>query len=583
MNTEHIYILGLNAYHPDSSACLFKDNELIAAVEEERFRRIKHWAGFPGEAIKYCLKEGEIVIEDIDYIVLNRDPRANFLKKIIFVLTKKPDLGLIFNRLKNVFRVKRIKQTLAQELGVEEKRVRAKVINIEHHLAHMASAFFASPFDEAAIVSVDAFGDFTSLKVGHGKGNKIKELFSVNYPHSLGMFYTAVTQFLGFRKFGDEYKVMGLAAFGKPKYLKEMEKIVLFKPHGRFELNQDYFSFYKKGENMSWDNAQPHVETLYSKRFIEVFGKPREKNEDLSQRHMDLAASLQAMYEKAFFRILREAHKLTSSANLCLAGGCALNSAANGKLLKNTPFQEVYIQPAAGDAGGALGAVLYFYHHILNNPRGFKMRHAFWGPHFSDAEISQALKQQRLDDSKIEKLQNRQDLLKKTAELIAQGNVVGWFQGRLEWGPRALGNRSILADPRRPEMREILNQRIKKREWFRPFAPSILEGYIGDYFEENYPVPFMIKVYTVKENKKKEIPAVTHKDGTGRPQTVAQGQNRLYWDLIDEFRKATGVPLVLNTSFNENEPIVCTPQQAINCFLRTKMDVLVIGSYMVRR
>jgi len=579
-----MYILGINAFHPNSSACLIKDGKLVAAVEEERFRRIKHCAGFPKHAIQYCLKEADIGIQDLDYITLNRDVKANFYKKAIFVLTKRPSFDLIKNRLLNLFKVKTTKDILAKEFSVSKEEIRAKVIGVEHHLAHLASSFFVSPFDEeAALVSVDAFGDFSSCKVAKGKGNRIIPLYEVNYPDSLGIFYTSFTQFLGFNQFGDEYKVMGLAAFGEPSYLKEMEEILILKPKGRFCLDQKYFSFYKGGGNMSWDNAQPELGALYSDELKKKFGQPREYEEKITKRHMDLAASLQAMYEKALFHILEYAYKLVGSKNLCMAGGCALNSSANGKILKRTSFEKIYIQPASSDAGGGLGAALYLYHQILGDKRQFEMKHVFWGPGFNEKEMTEAIKDERLRGLEKEEIKDQKTLTKTVAKFIADGNVVAWFQGRLEWGPRALGNRCILVDPRREEMRDIINKKVKLREWFRPFAPSILEEYMGEYFEIDYPAPFMMKVYPVKKEKQKEVPAITHKNGTGRPQTVSRKTSPLYWSLINEFRKITGVPLILNTSFNENEPIVCTPQNAVDCFLRTKIDILVMGSYIVKR
>jgi len=578
-------ILGLNAYHGDSAACVVVDGKLVAAAEEERFRRIKHWAGFPTEAIKYCLVEAGINVNDLDYIAINRNPKANLSKKIIFALRKRPSFSLIKQRLENYSNIGNIKKTFCHEFGIDEDSLKAPVVNVEHHLAHMASAFFVSPFDSAAILSIDGFGDFVSTMTGEGKANKINVFEKVYYPHSLGLFYTAITQFLGFKKYGDEYKVMGLAALGKPKYLNIMEKIVKIKQNGMFELNLDYFIHYTEGVSMSWDGIEPKLSDVFSKRLIEALGPPRRYEEPITEHHADIAASLQAMYEKAFFHILNYLYERTKIKNLCLAGGCALNSVANGKIFDNTPFEEVYIQPAANDAGGSLGAAYYLYHQILGKQRNFVMDKAYWGPDFSEAEISEKLKvkSEELNNCKIEKIDNEDELCKKVAKYIADGKVVGWFQGRMEWGPRALGNRSILVDPRRAEMKDILNARIKRREPFRPFAPSILLEAVGEYFEKDYPDPFMIKVYPIKEEKRKIIPAVTHVDGTGRLQAVSKEENPLYWRLIKEFEKLAGVPVVLNTSFNENEPIVCTPDEALDCFLRTKMDVLVLGNFIISK
>jgi len=423
--------------------------------------------------------------------------------------------------------------------------------------------------------------------IGQGEGNRIKVIEQVNFPHSLGLFYTAFTQFLGFPKYGDEYKMMGLAAYGKPKFLGEMEKTVVLKDDGKFELNLDYFTHHSKGVTQLWDGGYPETGCVYSDKLIEEFGPPRKHQDKITDFHQDIATSVQAMYEKAFFYILNYLYKVTKLSNLCLAGGCALNSVANGKVFDNTPFEKIYIQPASSDAGGALGAAYYVWHQMLKKPRNFCMKRAYWGPKFSKSEVCKALTKRKgkLEnaDCTIDKVNDEAKLCRETAQEIADGKIVGWFQGKMEWGPRALGNRSILCDPRRKEMKDILNARIKKREPFRPFAPSILLQAVGDYFEKEYPDPFMVKVYLIKEDKRKIIPAVTHADGTGRLQTVSYEDNPLYWRLIKEFEKITGVPVVLNTSFNENEPIVCTPEEALDCFLRTKMDTIVICNYILRR
>jgi carbamoyltransferase len=578
-------ILGLNAYHPDSSACLIVDGELIAGAEEERFRRIKHWAGLPTMAIEYCLKEANLGLEDVDHIALNRDPRANLYKKAVFAALKRPSPSLVKSRLANMMKIGGIKESLAEEFALAPRGLKAAVHNIEHHRSHLASSFFVSPFQDAAAVSIDGFGDFTSCMVAKGEGNSLRVLYEVNFPHSLGLFYTAFTQYLGFKRFGDEYKVMGLSAYGEPRYAGEMEEILTLEPKGRYSLDMDYFSFHKRGEAMLWNNVEPAQDDAFSGRFIEKFGPARSYEEELEPRHCDMAASLQAMYEKAFFHVLNHAHKLTGNTNLCLAGGCALNSLANGRIFDMTPFKEIYIQPASSDAGGSLGAGFYLYHQVMGKPRCFEMSRAYWGPSFSETEIENEIEKRRdsLGDCIIERAGSEIELCKKTAGFIAEGKVIGWFQGRMEWGPRALGNRSVLVDPRRAEMKDILNERIKRREWFRPFAPSILLEKVGDYFEKDYPDPFMIKVYPVKVDKREKIPAVTHVDGTGRLQTVSKEEAPLYWRLIKEFEDLTGVPVVLNTSFNENEPIVCTPGEAIDCFMRTKMDVVVLGGYIISR
>jgi carbamoyltransferase len=416
------------------------------------------------------------------------------------------------------------------------------------------------------------------------------------FPHSLGIFYTAVTQFLGFPKYGDEYKVMGLASYGRPSFLPRMREIVRLREDGLFETDLDYFRHASQGVTMSWDEGEPMLGPLWSDRFPEAFGPAREPGAPITERDHDIAASLQAMYEEAFFHRLTWLQRKTGLKALCLAGGCAMNSVANGKIFSKTSFTDVFIQSAAGDAGTALGAAQYVWHHELDHPRRFVMEHSYWGPEFSEAEIAQAMRSaiaafrpelaetsQRCRDMEIRRIPDEASLVRKTAAALAAGEIVGWFQGRTEWGPRALGNRSILTDPRRAEMKDVLNARIKRREPFRPFAPSILEERVGDYFEESYPDPFMIKVYPVRAAKRAEIPAVTHVDGTGRLQTVSKAQNPRYWALIKAFEDATGVPVLLNTSFNENEPIVNTPAEAIQCFLRTRMDRLVLGTWRVTR
>jgi carbamoyltransferase len=580
-------ILGLNAYHGDSAACIVVDGQLIAAAEEERFRRIKHWAGFPSEAIKYCLKEAQVKVEEIDHFAVNRNPTANLFRKAIFAFSKHPALDLVKDRLKNAARVRDIKTVLSSEFGVLGENIKAKIHHVEHHVAHLGSSFFVSPFDKAALVSVDGFGDFVGAMWGRGEGNSLEIGDRLFFPHSLGLFYLALTQYLGFPKYGDEYKVMGLASYGEPAYLDKMRQIVKLDSNGRFNLNLDYFIHHSEGVTMTWEAGEPNMDPAYSQKMEKSLGPARKKDEPIKREYEHIAASMQAMYEEAFFHLLNHVYEKTKIPILCLAGGCAMNSVANGKIFDKTPFKEVYIQAAAGDAGGALGAAFYVWHQILGQKRNFVMDTAYWGPQFSEAEISKELgaKGRELGEKGcvVEKIEDENKLCMRTAKMISDGKVVGWFQGRMEWGPRALGNRSIVVDPRRAEMKDILNARIKRREPFRPFAPSILLEKTGEYFEKDYPDPFMIKVYSIRPEKRSVIPAVTHVDGTGRLQTVRREDNPLYWQLIKEFENLTGVPVVLNTSFNENEPIVCTPQEALDCFLRTKMDVLVLGNYFIKR
>lgn len=574
-------ILGINAYHGDSSACLIIDGKLISAVAEERFNREKHWAGLPIESIKYCLNSAGLNFSDLDYLAINRNPKANFLKKIIWTALHQPSKNLVKARAENLKKILDIKKDIENSLGVQNKKL--KTFYVEHHLAHAASAFFVSPFEESAILTIDGFGDFVSALFGYGKGNKIKVFKKVCFPHSLGIFYLMITQYLGFWNYGDEYKVMGLAAYGKPVYLDKFRKIVKLKPNGLFELDTSYFLHSAKGVMTTWFNEKPIISQVFSEKFVKEFGPPREPNSEITEHYADIAASLQALCEEAYFHLLNHLYKLTNCKNLCLAGGVALNSSANGKIFERTPFKEVFIQPASSDDGGAIGAAFYVWYQVLKYKRDFGssfiMKHAYWGPGYSENEIKKALdkvglKYVIMDDS---------ELLPKVAKDIADGKIVGWFQGRMEFGPRALGNRSIVVDPRRSEMKDVLNERIKRREWFRPFAPSILAEKVSEWFEINYPEPFMIKTYRWRREKQNLVPAVVHKDGTGRLQTVEEEANPRYWRLIKEFENITGIPIVLNTSFNENEPIVNTPEDAINCFLRTKMDVLVLENFYVTR
>lgn len=580
-------ILGVNGFHGDSSACLIVDGKLVAAAEEERFRRIKHWAGLPTEAIRYCLAAGGVAITDVERIAINRNPRANSMRKALFAFTRKPGLAAITDRLRNVVKVHNLRDDIASSLGVSPDKIDARIDNVEHHLAHMASAFFVSPFSDAAVVSVDGFGDFASVMWGAGRSTLIETADRIYFPHSLGLFYLALTQHLGFPNYGDEYKVMGLAPYGKPTEMEKMRKIVRLLPNGRFELDLTYFLHHSEGVSMIWDNGEPTIEKVFSRALEELLGPARSNQQQLEMHHWNIAASVQAMYEEAFFHILNHVQRKTSLPALALAGGCAMNSVANGKILLATEFKDVYVQSAPGDAGGAIGAAFAIWHQELNQPRSFEMEHAFWGPEFSSDEIS-ALLTKRIEHIKgqsctISHFPEVSELFSHTAGAIAEGKVVGWFQGRMEWGPRALGNRSILGDPRRADMKDILNLKIKRRESFRPFAPSILREYVKDWFETDYDVPFMLQVFQILEARRSEIPAVTHVNGSGRLQTVAEEQNARYYGLIKTFGEMTGIPILLNTSFNENEPIVCRPEEALDCFLRTKMDILILGDYVVER
>jgi carbamoyltransferase len=573
-------ILGINAYHGDSAACLVVDGKLVAAIEEERIRRIKHWAGFPVEAIRFCLDYAGLRVTDIDHIAIGRDPSAHLHNKILFSLRKRPSFANIKDRLANMGKVRDVRKILAAELDVDAASIKAQMHNVEHHRAHMASSFFLSPFDSAACMTIDGFGDFVSTMYGTGHGQHLEIDQWVQFPHSLGLFYTACTQYIGFARYGDEYKVMGLAPYGEPSYLDAFREIVVLKDKGRFELNLDYFLHHSSGVEMQWENGSPEMGPVFSDKWVERFGPVRKKDEPLEQKHNDLARSVQAMAEELYFHTLSHLAAATGNERLCLAGGCAYNSVANGKIYDNTPFREVHIHPAAGDAGTAIGAAFWVWHQELDMPRGFEIGHAFWGPDYSDQQVRAAVDAAGLD---YEWIEDEGALCDRTTERMMAGEVVGWFQGRSEWGPRALGNRSIIVDPRRHDMKDILNARIKRREAFRPFAPSILEERSGDYFESGVPVPYMLKVFKIKPEKREEIPAVCHVDGTGRLQTVSRESNPLYHRLIGTFGEKTGTPVILNTSFNENEPVVNEPQHAIDCYKRTKMDTLVIGKAFMRK
>ena len=599
------YIIGINAYHGDSSACLIRDGVLIAAAEEERFRRIKHWAGFPSESIKYCLAEAGASIDQINHIAINQDPKAHFWKKVRFAIASRPALKMIGDRIRN----KRKRSGVREELDIHFSHgaFKGEVHQIEHHLSHLGSAFLVSPFKDAIAVSMDGFGAFASAAWGICSGTGIDLRQRVFFPHSLGIFYQALTQFIGFPNYGDEYKVMGLAPYGEPLYLDKMREIVTLQPDGSFQLDLKYFRHHNASIEYEWENGEPRVGELFSPALAALLGPVRAPGDELTQRHKDIARSVQAMYEEAFFHLLNRLHEEHCIDQLALAGGCAMNSVANGKILGKTPFKHVYIQSAAGDAGGAIGAAFVVWAGMAGagampaapvatplksgpsgaSPRPFVMDHAYFGPSFDRDHIAALLESRNAElgpeEFEVEEIGDLKILCDKVAASIAQGLVIGWFQGRMEWGPRALGNRSILGDPRRADMKDILNLKIKRRESFRPFAPSILNEAVGEWFETVDDVPFMMQVFQIRQAKRALIPAVTHADGSGRLQTVYRETNQRYHRLIESFYDLTGVPLVLNTSFNENEPVVCRPQEALDCFLRTRMDILVLGDFLISR
>ncbi len=582
-------LIGLNAFHGDSAAAALADGRFQVGVEEERFTRVKHWAGLPEQAIRHCL--GEVAggsLAEVDAFAVSRQPKAYLARKAALALRNPRSLGRAFSRARNLSQV----GSLAEQLGERFGATAPRVYPVEHHLAHIASAFFCCPWEEAMCLTVDGFGDFVSTMLAVGRGRQIEVLQRVHYPHSLGLFYSAITQYLGFPNYGDEYKVMGLAAYGEPSYVEALRRVVPQLNDGTFRLDLRYFRHLREGVDMTWEGGQPQLGTVYSPALEALLGPARQSGSELEQHHMNMAASLQRVYEERFFALVRELCRRTGLKRLTLAGGCGMNSLANGRLFDETPIEEVWIQSAAGDAGTALGAALFVQHSILGKPREFVMEHSYWGPQYDEATVDQAIaegiaasggKDGAFGDFVIETIAEEEALFQQTARAIAGGEVVGWYQGRSEWGPRALGNRSIVADPRRADIRDLLNLKIKRRESFRPFAPSILEERTGDWFTRDYPDPFMIKVYPIHPHKRAEIPAVTHVDGSGRLQTVSRKTNPRYWGLIEAFERQTGVPLILNTSFNENEPIVNTPAEALACFLRTKMDRIVLGNRVVRR
>ncbi len=576
-------VLGLNAFHGDSAACIVLDGVLVAAAEEERFRRIKHWAGFPSQAIAYCLKEAKVSLGDVDHIALNQDSGAHLWRKIAYLARRMPEPALVLQRLRNRRKRQGITDLIARAFPGDA--FHGTFHAIEHHLCHLFSAYYVSPFADAAVASIDGFGDFSSAAWGAGRGGRIDVSGRVFFPHSLGVFYQALTQYLGFPHYGDEYKVMGLAPYGKPAFRDRMREILRLGENG-FELDLAYFRHHREEIPYQWAGGSPEIGDLFSPALEDLLGPRRMPSDPLEERHRDLARSVQAMYEEAFFHLIERLQTKTGAKNLALAGGCAANSVANGKVRRLTPFERVYVQSAAGDAGGAIGAAFAVWQK-QGGARKFVMDHAYWGPHYSEDEIG-ALILARHDDIEaggctIEEIADDETLCRRTAQAVADGKVVGWFQGRMEWGPRALGNRSIVCDPRRADMKAILNAKIKRRESFRPFAPSVLDAAAGEWFEEDDDVPFMMQVFQIREEKRKAIPAVCHVDGSGRLQTVYRKTNPRYYRLIEAFRDLSGVPMVLNTSFNENEPVVCKPDEALDCFLRTKMDVLVLGNIVIQR
>ena len=571
-------IVGINAYHGDASAALVADGQLVAAVEEERFNRVKHWAGFPAESIRWCLQKAGLSASDIDHVAISFNPKANFFKRIGFVATHWPSASTILDRLKRQGKTLGLENQFAQAVGAERSALRAQFHQIEHHQTHVAAGFLISPFDEATVLSVDGMGDFTSTLTAHAQGTDWKEFDRVYFPHSIGFLYTAITMYLGFPFYGDEYKVMGLAPYGQPEFADFFRRMI--RPKGdTFELNLEYFTHHKRGVRMAWNEGTPVIEPFYSQKLLDELGLARDGRDPMTPRHDNIAKSLQVVIEEIIMHLLNRLHRKSNCENLCMTGGVAMNSVANGKITTQTPFKNVYIPAGAADNGTSFGAAFYVWNHLLQKPRTFVQDHAYWGCSSTDAEAIAAANAAGVPFEQLD----QETLVDRTTDLMLNGKVVGWFQGEMEFGARALGNRTLLADPRRTDMRDIINLRIKFREKFRPFAPSILEEQVGEWFEINESTPYMEKVFPIRKEKHAIIPAVTHVDGSGRLQTVSKKTNPLYHRLISRFFEKTGVPIVLNTSLNENEPIVRTPAEAISCFLRTEMDAIAIGGVLINR
>ncbi|HQZ82955.1 MAG TPA: carbamoyltransferase C-terminal domain-containing protein [Pyrinomonadaceae bacterium] len=572
-------ILGINTFHAGSSAAVVVDGEPIVALPEERLNRVKYYAGFPKLAILRCLEIAGLKFSDIDGVAVGRDSSANLHKKLEFAI-KNP------SRLLNLAKIRSkgktfddIKSLLATQFEIDPAELRFKLYNVEHHLAHTASAYFASEWEHSAGITIDGSGDFVSCLLSDCVGDEIRPQKKIFVPHSLGTLYTAVCQFIGYGKYGDEGKVMGLAPLGEDRYREFFEGML--KPvSGGFELNPEYFLPFGANQGMEINDAgEMIVHRLYSDKFIEAFGEPRERHAEITQRDMDISFGLQRIFEEYYMRIVNSLHELVPTHRISMAGGCTLNSVANGKLLLETPFRETCIQPAAGDDGLSLGSALYVSNSVLKEKRRWVMKNSYLGDEYSDSHIKSELNRYGLAFREL----SREALLEETSNEVVKGNVVGWFQGRMEWGPRALGNRSIIAHPGFPNMKDILNARIKHRESFRPFAPSVLQERQSELFEQDHPSPFMLHVYKIRPEWRERLSAVNHVDDTGRLQTVAREENPLYYDLIKKFESKTGIPVILNTSFNENEPIVHEPAEAIECFMRTKMDTLVIGSFICKK
>lgn len=578
-------ILGINAYHPDSSACLLVDGKIKIAIEEERINRIKHWAGLPILSIKKCLEDQKILISDVNFVAINNSPYSNLSSKLKYLIKNRPYFNFYLKRFKNFYKKKNILNILSDNFGRLNNH--CKLIGIDHHLSHLASAYYDSPFENSVNLSVDAFGNFCSVSWGLAKNNIVKIDERILFPHSLGIFYEAFTQFLGFRNFGDEYKVMGLSSYGKPTENYKLKNVINLKKEGKFELNIKFFSHQKNDPSYSWNNNCPNTNVLFNHNIEKLFGPPIVNQGTLEDFHKNLACSVQFKYEETLFHMLNYIYDKYKISNLTLSGGCAQNSLANGKITKNTKFSSIFVPSNPGDAGGAIGAA-YVAWYNLKKVRPKRNLSAYLGVNYNNKEVSKFIDSNK--DNLLKKkcsfieFKDEKGLLEFISEEITKQKVIGWFQGKMEWGPRALGNRSIIADPRKKNIRDIINLKIKKREIFRPFAPSILLEEVNNWFDNFHEEElFMSKVVKFKDNKKDLVEGVVHIDGTGRLQTVKYSDNPRFYNLIKGFYNLTGVPILLNTSFNENEPIVYTLDNALQCFLRTEMDILVIENWVIHR
>jgi carbamoyltransferase len=579
-----VLILGVNSDQADVSAALLEEGRLVAAVEEERFTRVKHCTGFPSQAIRQCLAIAGVTGKEVDRVAVCGNPRSHLVRRAALTLATRQPPREALRRARRVARDASLEQQLSEVLAIPRRDL-PLIDRVEHHPAHLASAYHVSPFDDAAVCSADGIGDLVSTSMGRGSGNRITVLDRRYFPHSLGALYTGVTQYLGFRSHGDEYKVMGLAPFGSPTYVDELQQIVDLLPDGRYRLDRSFFLPVGALFAVDGSGRTPRARRLFTTRLERLLGPARQPGAPIEDRHRDIARSLQVVFEQAALHVLRGLARRTGTSRLCLAGGCFMNSALNGKIEAETPFDEIFIQPASGDNGTALGAAQWLWCQGLGKAREYVMEDAYTGTSYSGRAIDTVIEARRgaLAGFEVSSHPDTADLCRVVAGAIASGSVIGWFQGRMEWGSRALGNRSMLADPRDDAMRDHINEKIKRREPFRPFAPSMLQSSVADFFHDGGPDPFMLKVRRVRPEKRALIPAVVHVDGSSRPHTVTADANPRFFELLRAFERESGVPVLLNTSLNENEPIVESPEQALDCFLRTEMDMAVLGDTVIRR